>query len=259
MYRVVLTLIGSVLMSTIAIAEMGETIASKSKPTTRLLRSKPEPALRNPFYVAANGGMAFIPTSSVNITAGSRWDGTVLQGASCTADAKFDNAAWTSCRFGYEFFQKDVWALAVEPDFSYFSTKFTAVNPSGGIPSSYGADANVDFYNFDFTLVGSLMPSERLKLYAGPGLVVSCADVTDAGFTVNGSIIPGTTRASDSDTAVGFQAILGLRFFMSERFDWSFEYRYRRVEDHTLSFPLANVDLDKIEAHILSLGLCFHF
>ncbi|MDD2709246.1 MAG: outer membrane beta-barrel protein [Verrucomicrobiae bacterium] len=215
--------------------------------------------MRDPFYVSANGGIAFIPTSSVKITAGRVWDGTVVQGASCTADAKFDDAAWTSCRFGYEFFQKDIWALAVEPEFSYFSTKFKTANPSNGIPSNYGADANADFYNFDFTLVGSVNPVDKLKIYAGPGLVVSCADVTDAGFTVNGSLIPGTIRANDSDTAVGFQGILGLRYFMSERFDWSLEYRYRRVEDHTLSFPLANVDLDKIESHILSLGLSYHF
>jgi len=190
-----------------------------------------------PIYLSAHAGAAVTPSIQSNVN----------------APIRFDTSEFLSLRVGVDVMSKNTWSLAIEPEFFFYQPNAHIENVLG--VSGFNGQADIDSYNFAINFLGRWSFADRWSLQLGGGPVVSYLDAHDAFFSL-GNLRTGTASADDEE--IGFQALLGIRYFINEHWAIDLENRFLRVNGYHLHFPLADVQTD-LETYMTSFGLSYYF
>lgn len=197
-------------------------------------------------YVAGQLGVS-IPNSFSNV------EGVDSRAGLNVSDIKLQNSFMYGAKLGY-YFDSIKW-LGVETEVFNTTPKSKQQNVT---VSAGGASATQNLVGQDIRVltwapinIVVRYPGERFQPYAGVGMGVFFARIHD-----------GQSGESSSDTTVGLNTQLGLRFLVTKHLALFGEWKYNRASfsfsDSTPTGQTGGLKGD-FSAHILAFGLGYHF
>jgi opacity protein-like surface antigen len=155
--------------------------------------------------------------------------------------------------------------LCSEAEFDYFRPKIdeqfargTTTGPGGVAEGAGVPDVDLTVYNLGLSAIGRVGFLEaagyplkkRLHLYlgGGPSFVWTAAH---SGSTPTGG-------ANDRNFVVGFHALAGLKYFITEKFAVFGEYKFKHWAPKAFSLGTDHFDVSSFNANLFYIGLAFH-
>ena len=158
------------------------------------------------------------------------------------------------------FFESVPW-LGIEADLYHSNPHLEQQNVSRffGIPGVIGVTATTNSAGAHTSMMTAAAnvilryPGKRIQPYIGGGAGLSHARLT--GVTVPIDTSGNVARKNDSDTTLQFNALVGMRFFLTRHVALFGEYKYTRA-----SFNFDDIQIKaEYSAHIFATGLSYHF